>query len=233
MTPAASPLPRAVPVRRVAARRRSCSRCEPTRATIGWRSTSITSCIPRREAVVDGREAYDAPDADLSDRANFLWPMAAVLPVVPFTVTPARGRGLARDGARARLARRRALAAGHPRLAHLRRRAPLAVRDRRRADRQRVAAADPARRACLALPRPGGDRRPRARLRRRDEALPLAARRLVRTRRTRARGRDRCRRRRGIAAPPAALDEHRRTTCACFGTSPRRSSTTRTRRSRC
>jgi alpha-1,2-mannosyltransferase len=37
------------------------------------------------EAVVDGREAYDAPDADLSDRANALWPMAAVLPIVPLT----------------------------------------------------------------------------------------------------------------------------------------------------
>jgi alpha-1,2-mannosyltransferase len=40
------------------------------------------------EAVLDGREAYDPPDADLSDRANFLWPMAAVLPVVPVTVLP-------------------------------------------------------------------------------------------------------------------------------------------------
>ena len=40
------------------------------------------------EAVVDGREAYDAPDADLSDRANCLWPMAAVLPVVPLTALP-------------------------------------------------------------------------------------------------------------------------------------------------
>ena len=40
------------------------------------------------EAVVDGRDAYDAPDADLSDRANALWPMAAVLPVVPLTALP-------------------------------------------------------------------------------------------------------------------------------------------------
>jgi Glycosyltransferase family 87 len=40
------------------------------------------------EAVLDGREAYDPPDADLSDRANFLWPMAAVLPVVPLTALP-------------------------------------------------------------------------------------------------------------------------------------------------
>lgn len=41
------------------------------------------------EAVVDGRPAYDEPDADLSDRANFLWPMAAVLPIVPVTTVPA------------------------------------------------------------------------------------------------------------------------------------------------
>jgi alpha-1,2-mannosyltransferase len=41
------------------------------------------------EAVVHGESAYDAPDADLSDRANFLWPLAAVLPVVPLTALPA------------------------------------------------------------------------------------------------------------------------------------------------
>ena len=40
------------------------------------------------EAVADGRDAYDSPDADLSDRANFVWPMAAVLPVVPLTALP-------------------------------------------------------------------------------------------------------------------------------------------------
>jgi alpha-1,2-mannosyltransferase len=40
------------------------------------------------EAVVDGRDAYEAPDADLSDRSNFLWPMAAVLPAVSLTVLP-------------------------------------------------------------------------------------------------------------------------------------------------
>ena len=37
------------------------------------------------EAVVEGHDAYERPDADLSDRSNFLWPMAAVLPVVPLT----------------------------------------------------------------------------------------------------------------------------------------------------
>ncbi len=42
------------------------------------------------QAVVDGRDAYAAPDADLSDRSNLVWPMAAVLPVVPLTaVSPA------------------------------------------------------------------------------------------------------------------------------------------------
>jgi hypothetical protein len=41
------------------------------------------------DAVVHGRDAYESPDADLSDRANRLWPMAAVLPVVPLTALPA------------------------------------------------------------------------------------------------------------------------------------------------
>ena len=40
------------------------------------------------DAVVNGRDAYEAPEADLSDRANLLWPMAAVLPVVPLTAFP-------------------------------------------------------------------------------------------------------------------------------------------------
>jgi hypothetical protein len=40
------------------------------------------------DAVVDGRDAYEAPGTDLSDRSNLLWPMAAVLPVVPFTALP-------------------------------------------------------------------------------------------------------------------------------------------------
>jgi Glycosyltransferase family 87 len=37
------------------------------------------------DAVVHNRDAYEAPGADLSDRSNLLWPMAAVLPVVPLT----------------------------------------------------------------------------------------------------------------------------------------------------
>lgn len=41
------------------------------------------------DAVVHGREAYETPGADLSDRSSLLWPMAAVLPVVPLTAVPA------------------------------------------------------------------------------------------------------------------------------------------------
>ena len=37
------------------------------------------------DAVVHDRDAYESPGADLSDRSNLLWPMAAVLPVVPLT----------------------------------------------------------------------------------------------------------------------------------------------------
>jgi hypothetical protein len=40
------------------------------------------------EAVADGRDAYESPNADLSDRSNLVWPMAAVLPVVPLTAVP-------------------------------------------------------------------------------------------------------------------------------------------------
>jgi hypothetical protein len=40
------------------------------------------------DAVVNGRDAYEAAGSDLSDRANLLWPMAAVLPVVPLTALP-------------------------------------------------------------------------------------------------------------------------------------------------
>ena len=40
------------------------------------------------DAVVDGHDVYESPGADLSDRANLLWPMAAVLPVVPLTAFP-------------------------------------------------------------------------------------------------------------------------------------------------
>ena len=40
------------------------------------------------DAVVHGRDVYEPPDADLSDRSNALWPIAAVLPVVPLTALP-------------------------------------------------------------------------------------------------------------------------------------------------
>ena len=56
------------------------------------------------EAVVDGREAYSAPDADLSDRTNAVWPMAAVLPIVPLTYAAVRP---SRTGSRRRSCSRR------------------------------------------------------------------------------------------------------------------------------
>ena len=40
------------------------------------------------DAVVHGRDVYESADADLSDRSNALWPIAAVLPVVPLTALP-------------------------------------------------------------------------------------------------------------------------------------------------
>jgi hypothetical protein len=43
---------------------------------------------PQAQAVVDGDEAIDPPDAYLADRANKVWPMSAVLPVVPLTALP-------------------------------------------------------------------------------------------------------------------------------------------------
>ena len=41
---------------------------------------------PQAERVLDGRDVYSPPDADLSDGTNFVWPMAAVLPAVPLTL---------------------------------------------------------------------------------------------------------------------------------------------------
>jgi hypothetical protein len=44
---------------------------------------------PQAERVVDGKDPYPPPDADLSDGTNGIWPMAALLPVVPLTaLTP-------------------------------------------------------------------------------------------------------------------------------------------------
>jgi glycosyl transferase family 87 len=41
---------------------------------------------PQAELVRDGEHAFDEPDSYLEDRANLIWPVAAVLPVVPLTV---------------------------------------------------------------------------------------------------------------------------------------------------
>ena len=41
---------------------------------------------PQAELVRDGEPAFDTPDAYLEDRANLIWPIAAVLPVVPLTL---------------------------------------------------------------------------------------------------------------------------------------------------
>ena len=41
---------------------------------------------PQAELVRDGEHAFDTPEAYLNDRANLIWPIAAVLPVVPLTV---------------------------------------------------------------------------------------------------------------------------------------------------
>ena len=45
---------------------------------------------PQAQAVVHGRDAYPPPDADLSDGTNAIWPLAAVLPVVPLTALNVR-----------------------------------------------------------------------------------------------------------------------------------------------
>ena len=43
---------------------------------------------PQADALSDGEMYTSRPDADLTDRANALWPIAAVLPVVPLTALP-------------------------------------------------------------------------------------------------------------------------------------------------
>jgi Glycosyltransferase family 87 len=48
---------------------------------------------PQAHAVVHGEDPYPRPDADLSDGTNAIWPIAAVLPVVPLTALPAGGAG--------------------------------------------------------------------------------------------------------------------------------------------
>ena len=45
---------------------------------------------PQAEAIVDGRDPYPDPAAAITDTTNAIWPIAAVLPAVPFTaVSPA------------------------------------------------------------------------------------------------------------------------------------------------
>jgi hypothetical protein len=41
---------------------------------------------PQAELVKEGQPAFDTPDAYLNDRKNLIWPIAAVLPVVPLTL---------------------------------------------------------------------------------------------------------------------------------------------------
>jgi hypothetical protein len=45
---------------------------------------------PQAELLVEGRVPYPAPDADLADGTNLIWPIAAVLPVVPLTALSAQ-----------------------------------------------------------------------------------------------------------------------------------------------
>ena len=133
--------------RAVDRRSSSASRPSPTRA--GWRSTSTKRSIrrPRRSSMAVIR--IRIPAAAITDTANAIWPIAAVLPAVPLTaVSDACGR-LDRDLLRARLSRRRVVDAGHSRLAYLRGDPPLAVGDRRVPDGERDPAADAARwRSC-------------------------------------------------------------------------------------
>ena len=44
---------------------------------------------PQAEAVLDGRDPYPPPDAPITDTTNAIWPIPAVLPVVPLTALPA------------------------------------------------------------------------------------------------------------------------------------------------
>ena len=41
---------------------------------------------PQAELIKEGKPAFDAPDAHLEDGTNLIWPIAAVLPVVPLTL---------------------------------------------------------------------------------------------------------------------------------------------------
>ena len=56
------------------------------------RSTAVDfhhELYPEAKLVLHGHNPYPAADADLSDGTNNIWPVAAVLPVVPLTLLPA------------------------------------------------------------------------------------------------------------------------------------------------
>jgi hypothetical protein len=46
---------------------------------------------PQAELVAEGRDPYPPPSADLSDGTNTIWPIAAVIPVLPLTLLSADG----------------------------------------------------------------------------------------------------------------------------------------------
>ena len=108
---------------------------------------------PQAQAVVHGRDAYPPPDADLSDGTNAIWPMAAVLPVIPLTALPAD----AADWLVALFVLATLAAAlwvlRCARLAGVRGHAALAAGDRRVPDRQRNAATASPHRADMAIQR--------------------------------------------------------------------------------
>ena len=142
--------------------------------------------------------------------SNALWPIAAVLPVVPLTALP--------PGVADWVATALVIAALVGALwlldvrdwRDLRRRPPLAVRDRGDPDRERVAAAHAARRGHVALSRPRGDRRHRARLRRSRSSCSSGPSRVAGARRPAQGGGRRRRHGRGVAPPAPAVHEHRR-----------------------
>ena len=165
---------------------------------------------PQARAVVHGDDPYPAPDADLSDGTNAIWPMAAVLPVVPLTALPAGGGRLGRDSARAPRSRGGTLGARRSRLEGVRDHAALAACDRRISDRKRDAFAGTSSRAHLAPPQPHRGSGDRARRRARTEVLPLACAPLACGDSPGKRCARRNRRRCSLPPPPPALYEHRR-----------------------
>ena len=190
--------------------------------------------VYRQAEAVVRRRVPTTPRTRISPTAsNCLWPMAAVLPVVPLTALPP---GVADWLATALCSRRSS-----------RRCWLLDVRDWRVYGVVLLwpAVIEAIQTANASLPLTllvavmwryrdrARHRRARARLRRRGQAVPLARRRLAGARRP-AHARPRSR---AVAAAASLLlllpFTASPTTCASCGTSARRSSTTRTRRSRC